>query len=503
MAIEPVFEKINAIRPCEAVKGQIKIDCRTDVSTENVEKVLVCSAFAQVLQSQAQGGAIKYGGKATFYLSYLCTDGKIYKCECGSEFSGVLENACVSDGARVRVNAIVEKTEVLADGIKLSVSAFLTVTAYPFEQTEISALSGGGNLIVDSKEVPIVKSFGLREGVFPVEEEFELDYPIEEVISHKAETVITAVQCGVGSIIIDGEVLLTVIALQKNQKQDIMRENKVLPFRYELECEDAMPTMQATARAKEKSFKTEIVVDSENGSSTLVSSVTVQFEGEAFTTTTATIAGDAFSTSDQVELTFDHFPFYKACEQYTSNFINSCSCDIEELPVGSTLLAVGGEKAEIISAVKSEDGLIVSGTVQAIGYFKDAESKVFTRKIETPFERKIEYAGEEKDTVEVTCVASKAVAKITTLSQLNLEAELIFTVYPCERSKIKYVKEIKCVGEKKGCQSAISVYMAMENEDLWSLSKRLNVCPETLVLTNKDLQFPLTGKERIVIYRQK
>ncbi len=503
MAIEPVFEKINAIRPCEAVKGQIKIDCRTDVSTENVEKVLVCSAFAQVLQSQAQGGAIKYGGKATFYLSYLCTDGKIYKCECGSEFSGVLENACVSDGARVRVNAIVEKTEVLADGIKLSVSAFLTVTAYPFEQTEISALSGGGNLIVDSKEVPIVKSFGLREGILPVEEEFELDYPIEEVISHKAETVITAVQCGVGSIIIDGEVLLTVIALQKNQKQDIMRENKVLPFRYELECEDAMPTMQATARAKEKSFKTEIVVDSENGSSTLVSSVMVQFEGEAFTKTTATIAGDAFSTSDQVELTFDHFPFYKACEQYTSNFINSCSCDIEELPVGSTLLAVGGEKAEIISAVKSEAGLIVSGTVQAIGYFKDAESKVFTRKIETPFERKIEYAGEEKDTVEITCVASKAVAKITTLSQLNLEAELIFTVYPCERSKIKYVKEIKCVGEKKGCQSAISVYMAMENEDLWSLSKRLNVCPETLVLTNKDLQFPLTGKERIVIYRQK
>ena len=37
---------------------------------------------------------------------------------------------------------------------------------------------------------------------------------------------------------------------RKNEKKDIIRENKVLPFRYELECEDAMPTMQATARAK-------------------------------------------------------------------------------------------------------------------------------------------------------------------------------------------------------------------------------------------------------------
>ena len=41
-----------------------------------------------------------------------------------------------------------------------------------------------------------------------------------------------------------------------------------------------------------------------------------------------------------------------------------------------------------------------------------------------------------------------------------------------------------------------------ENEDLWSLAKRLSVCPEQLVSTNPELQFPLTGEERIVIYRQ-
>ena len=503
MAIEPIFEKINVVRPCEAIKNQIKIDCRTDVSTDSVEKVLVCSAFAVVSQSQAIGGEIRYGGKATFYLSYISSDGKIYKCECGSEFSGRLENSLISDGARVRVNAVVDKTEVSVEGIKLSVSAYLTVTAYPFERLEVCALSGGDNLIVDSKDVPIVKSFGVKEGLFPVEEEFELDYPIEEVLSHRAEAIITAVQCGVGSIIIDGEVLLTIIALQKNQKQDIMRENKVLPFRYELECEDAMPTMQATARAKEKAFKTDVSVDFENGKSNLLSSVTLQFEGEAFTKTTATIAADAFSTSEQVDLVYDHFPFYKACEQYLANFINSCPCEIEELPVGATLLAVGGEKAEILTTDKKDNALLVSGTVGAVGYFKDGENRVFTRKMEVPFEKKIDYAGDEKDTVEISLVASKATAKILTLTQVNLEAELIFTVYPCETSKVKYVKEIKCSGEKECCQSAISVFIAMEGEDLWSLSKRLNVCPETLVLTNKDLQFPLTGKERIVVYRQK
>ncbi len=188
--------------------------------------------------------------------------------------------------------------------------------------------------------------------------------------------------------------------------------------------------------------------------------------------------------------------------QYGANFICSGRCQIDELPVGATLLAVGSERSEIVTAVKGDGGITVNGIVCAVGYFKDGEGKFFTRKMETPFEKTVEYMGEAKDTVDISCTASKATAKVVSISETILECELIFTVYPCERSNIKYVKEIKCVGEKKECASAISVFIPMEGEDLWSLSKRLNVCPETLVLTNKDLQFPLTGKERIVVYRK-
>lgn len=503
MPIEPVFEKINITRPSETVKGQIKIDCKTDVSTDEVERVLSVNAFAIIVESETLSGQIRYGGKATFYLSYLGQDGQICKSECGSEFQGALDKAGLNSGMRSKVNVTVDKTEVLKDGIRLSITAFLTITATPYEKSEINALSGGENLIVDAREVPVVKSFGLKEGVFPVEEEFELNYSVQEVLSHRADAIVTAVQCGVGSIIIDGEVFVTLIILQKNEKRDIIRENKVLPFRYELECEDAMPTMQATARAKEKSFKTDISVDPEKGTSTLISNVTLQFEGEAFAKTSASIASDAFSTSDELELVFDEFPYYKACEQYGLNYVAKGKSAVDELPVGAQILAVGGEKAEIISAIKSENGIEVTGTVSAIGYFKDGDGKVFTRKMETSFEKIIEYANDISDTVEITCVAVKATAKIVSLTETELDFELLFTVYPCERSSIKYVKDVKCSGEKQECASAISVFIPMEGEDLWSLSKRLNVCPETLVLTNKDLQFPLTGKERIVIYRQK
>lgn len=503
MAIEPVYEKIVVNSPCETVKGQIKIEAKTDVSTDLVEKVLTVNAFAVPSVSEIVNGQIRYGGKVTFYISYLGVDGEIYKCECGSEFTGALEKTVSLDSARARITAQVERVDFSVDGIKLSVVAVVSLIAKPIERVEVSALSGGENLIVDAKEVPVVKSCGIKEGVLPLEEEFELSYPVQEVLSHRAETVITNVQCGVGTIIVDGEVLLTVIALQKNQKHDIIRENKVLPFRYELDCEDAMPTMQATAWAKERSFKTDISVDEENGTSTLTSSVTVQFEGEAFTKTQVSIASDVFSTVEEVSLTYGDFPYYKACDQYGANFIFSGACQVDELPVGANLLAVSGERAEIVTAVKSENGINVNGTLKAVGYFKDGEGKVFTRKMETPFEKTVEYLGEERDTIDINCVASKATARITSLTEISLESEIIFTIYPCVHSNIRFVKDIKSEGEKKQCDSAISVFIPMEGEDLWSLSKRLNVCPETLVATNKDLQFPLTGKERIVIYRQK
>ena len=82
-------------------------------------------------------------------------------------------------------------------------------------------------------------------------------------------------------------------------------------------------------------------------------------------------------------------------------------------------------------------------------------------------------------------------------------SDVSFTVQQTENCSIKYIKEVKCIGEKPACECAISVYIPTPGEDLWGLAKRLNVAPETLVETNKELRFPLTGDERIVIYRKK
>ena len=80
--------------------------------------------------------------------------------------------------------------------------------------------------------------------------------------------------------------------------------------------------------------------------------------------------------------------------------------------------------------------------------------------------------------------------------------QVFATAYPFEKCSVGLVKQVSSLGEKVQNTHAISVYIPNKGETLWSLAKRLNVSPETLINTNQDLQFPLSGKERIVVYRQ-
>ena len=231
--IEPVFEKISFDQIIDCEKEQIKVNCKTGVLSEEVEKVLSVSPFCFASSSDAGNSSLKYSGKTTFYLTYLDKEGSVRKCECGNEFNGEIKLENLSDNAKVSIDTSVEKTEHDLSGAYLSVSGVISVSAKIYEKSVVGALVGGDGLIVDGTEQSFQTSLGKRWSNYPIEEEFELSFPVEEVLFHRAEPVITATQCGVGTIIVDGQVLLSLVLLQNSEKKDIIKETRVLPFRME------------------------------------------------------------------------------------------------------------------------------------------------------------------------------------------------------------------------------------------------------------------------------
>ena len=72
-----------------------------------------------------------------------------------------------------------------------------------------------------------------------------------------------------------------------------------------------------------------------------------------------------------------------------------------------------------------------------------------------------------------------------------------------EDCSVKYVSEITEGEKRTESNCAISVYIPKSGDDLWSTAKNLRQSPDEIKSTNPDLAFPLTGSERIVVFRAK
>ncbi len=499
--VEPVYERINYTRCVTNLKDQVKVEMKTEIPSTAVVSALTVSTWIAPFDDKIKDGQVSYESKAVFYLSFVDESGDVKKHECITPFNGLSKDSSITDACKSKTTAVVEKTEIDTAGAYLCLTAYLSVYTQVCLADNVNALVSGEQLIVNSGEMDFVKSFGEKRGVYPVEEEFELNYPVKEVLFHSAEAVITAVQSGVGCIIVDGELLLSLVLLQNNDKNDIIRENRVFPFRTEIECEEAMPNMLSVARVTERSFKTDVSVDEGGANSVVAISVNLLFDGEAFITESLPVAIDAFSLKNEVEMQKESLPLTTACEIRSHNQTVRAVAQVSELPVGASVLAVSSEKAFIAGSECKEYCLSVVGTVCATALLRDGDGKVFARKLEIPFEQTFDGAYDCQMQTTVTVKAHSARARVTSLTQMELESELYFTVYPNKTCTKSIIKSVLVAQEKPVNTNAITVYIAREGEDLWSLAKRLNVCPDELIETNKELQFPLTGDERIIIYR--
>lgn len=500
MPLEPKYEEISLTLKKGSTKEGVKVECKTEISADGVNKMLNLSARVAILSTSPVNNGLECNGVVNYFVCYLDNEDKVKKYECSAEFTTTLPSSS-KEISKLNVYGRVDKTEADLSGVKLSVGAYVIIEAQTSESQTVNALTGGQSIIADLSEVTMLKSYGQRETVFSLSERFDIDCVVSEVLSQRAEARITAVQCGVGCIIVDGEVHLSAILLQSSDKNDIIRKNKTLPFRAEIDCEDAMPSMTANATVREKSFKTDIAVDEQNGGSTVDAEIVLILSGEAYYSQTYDLATDAFSTSEEVELECEQKEYIEPCEQRSFEQEIIGRAGIDELPVGVSLLACVNENVEIVST-ECSDGVNLTGLLTATAFFKDLDGRVFTRKAETPFTCKLQTGFDCSYAYLVRAVAESGKIRMVSATELELSAKVYFTVYPHRNCCIKVVKGVKSLGQKKTDDYALSVYIPTVGESLWSLAKRLNVSPEQVVAINPDLQFPLSGEERIVIYRQ-
>ena len=496
---QPNLESIRLKEAFTLKEKKIKIECKTDIPIENLGKALDLTVFINGVKDKVTEGALELTAKATFNLIYI-NEG-LKKTEIETEFTEVLNDKNLTQDKKVKSNFRIEKTGVEGQTTALFY-AYVVIESTVMSEKTVECYLGDDDVAINTISTDYVKSYGERTFDYPVEEEFDLSYPVGEVLSHQGKVVITGVQCGVGTLIIDGEYLLSALFLQNDEKSDIIKIERSFPFRAETEYDSCMPSMHATSLSNVKSQNIDVIVDPETGKSIVKASAVISFISQAYSEETANITIDAFSVNNASEQTFEEHSFeqpdcFKTIKTKLGGRVETDAFE------GTVIQAVAGETVEITEIKKADGGISIVGVLSVKCFIKSEDGTYSSRRLETPFEEYLAVDVCDIDRLQIYAVATKGGVRPVSYTEAEIGADVVFTLRSCVNKKIKYLKNLVLTTPKKRVDCAISVYIARKDEDLWSLSKRLNVHPEELEKTNPELQFPLTGDERIIIYRGK
>ena len=494
------YEKFDFRQKVFCLTDTVKVECKLDAKPDS--KVVSLTPFITCCGNEVTNGQIKYTGKI-IYSVLTTNETGVEKAECATEFLGTIKSDEILSDLSAKVSLEILKTDYdIVNGF-LIITTVITAHSCFYKTASQKYLCGGDNLIVKSDMATLSKQIFTKSSTATVIEEFEVNNLLSEVLLHDEKAVITSVQCGIGCIIAEGEWSITLFALQKNENNDILKETKIFPFRLEIECDGVTPTMRAIANATVSGAQINAVSYEETGTTIIKTELSIKLEGDAYSFEELPVAVDAFSVSEELDLKKQEIIFYEptALLSFDERFCERVL--IEELEPGSKLIFAVCNKIKEISSSLEKGTLKIEYALDCTLYYKN-NGDLFTVNAQFPIGITENLPDSlVADEVKIRAVVCDFNAKAVTLSEVEAYGIVKLSATFMQKRSVVALVDATVTGEKSPNEHAFTVYIPLAGEDLWTLAKRLSVNPDDLINTNPDLEFPLVGDERIVVYRQK
>lgn len=487
--IKPEYGKVYG---SEIVPYETKLSAEAAINTkEDVKKPISLSASAFIVSTENKEFETNAKIKVAFCFIYLADDG--FKKE------DVYAEATVDipfSNAILKVTA--EDARALSSPNGYVAKCAVKVNAECLKKTEVNALTGGENLKIKESVIEFDSPSGITHDTFSVSDEFELDYGVKEVLCYGATASLKEVKSDVSSIIFDGDIVLSLKTLPFSDNNDILKERRTIPFRFELDNPGSLPDMKAKGDCEPVRVSFKVFTDEAKGKSTVNAEINLAFCGESIETSTVNIVEDAYSIDGDVEISKTEMPVtvFSSQEYLTEKISGKADGDVAE---GAKIIACFGGKISVMGINKTDGGFSVNGIVHSDVALKNADNGTGVVGAEMPFSIDVACGGELSG-IKLNIVDSSATIKDGAI-YMDYTVKIVYKSFIVKKVVVIDLINETAVREKHGC--ALSVYIPEKNDGLWEIAKQLRVDEEDILRCNEGIEFPLKGDERIVIYRQK
>ncbi|MDE6442639.1 MAG: DUF3794 domain-containing protein [Clostridia bacterium] len=487
MSLSTQYSTGTYTRRIAVIKSQSIVEIKfSDSEAGNV--VAVCPQVS-LTSCEVSSGRVTYGGRLICTLVCSDEDGKLCRIQKGAEFAHYCDDDRLAPAHIGQCTLACERTQLKREGSSYVVAVVVGAEISVYASAERNMLTSADGAIVRRENAKLYSAVTFS-GESEVEDDFECN--AEDVLLPSAKALVTDCMCSSGVVKISGELYLSLLALRGGKPVAL---DRVIPFKAEVACDGALLERNAVCRADIKEISVSASVNEEKGKCSLDLVARLGFEGWYCEEEEVSLIADAFSPDCNLNLTYgeENVSPCTGIKVYTEKVSGLCAVKAK-LDYTCAFLAVTLPRAEF---ARSEDG--IEGSVCATLLYEQ-NGELRCTEVNLPFTAQL--AGLNSG-AEITVAVCGVNLRQRAEGECEAEAVLKIACADCEESGVKYVTNVE-EGEKIEVNpSAISVYIPSSGDDLWTTAKKLCQSPEEISATNPDLSFPLSGKERILVYRPK
>ncbi len=489
MSLDLQFNRLE-LSSSVLVRASNKVECRIPLTEEESASVIKIDAVTYLGNAEVLKGEIRYSGKAVFTVLYK-VDGGIKKYEAGVEYSFRFACEDAKESSAILGEVVIENPSITQLNGIVTASGIVVFKGQLSSKKEVEYFEKDKNLHIKKGELTAVKEILNFSKENKIEEEFETDDLISNVLLHSEKVSVIDCQCGINSVIVDGEVEVNMLIEQMN-KSVPTKIVKQIPFRVEVEVDGVSVDNYACVNALVKGASIKVYVDESKNKSSISIEVNLLVCGSVYENVNFEPCLDAYSKTNEIYIEKERLKLNRinGFKRIDFKVENEISLNDDK---NSRLICLLSDKIEEISV----NGLDLTGAVtfnlllENDGYFVES--------VTLPISFTLPLVGN-------VCNGLKGAVTEVEIKNKDIKPIISFKVSVCyldftefDFDVIKKVSE----GEVKTINdSAISVYIPKPNDSLWEISKELGVSEDEILKINGDLTFPLSGEERIVIYRE-
>ena len=452
----------------------------------------VAAVYPQVSLSSCEtaAGRVTYGGRLVCTVVYTDDSGNLCRMQKGAEFSHHCDDDSLTPASTALCTLSCDKAQIKRDGSSYLVAAVVGADISVFSSAERTFLSEAEGAILrrENKKLFTAVTFS---GESEVEDDFDCN--AEDVLIPSAEVLVTDSNCRAGAVEINGEIYLSLLAVRGGKPVCL---DRIIPFKSEIACEDALLARKAVCRGEINEISVNAKINEDSGKCGVELVAQLAFNGRYYDEEEVSLITDAFSCENKLELTFAEENVTPCTEikVYTERVSGLCATKAK-LDYSCAFLAAALPRAEF---ARSSDG--IEGSVSATLLYEQ-NGEIHSTEVNLPFA--VNLSGLNPGCNEINVAVCGVNIRQRSEGECEAEAVLKISAADCENHNITYLSDAKEGESCKVNDSAISVYIPAAGDGLWDTAKKLLQAPERIQSTNPDLKFPLSGKERILVYRAK